>query len=136
MSAENTAKLLTDQQVATAASICMPVLEGMSNALRAQSEYLRRLEGLAAEMLQRRRAGCAAMQQLLAEVGAARDPTELFRAEQQWLTGALQRMMADASCWQTLAMEDAQRFGMSNLATAFGPPTYSPPQGRDSRMAA
>jgi hypothetical protein len=136
MSADSTVKSMTNQQVATAASMYMPALECMFSTLRTQSEYLRRVEQLTTEMLQRRRAGCDAMQHLLTQLGGARDVSDVFQAEQTWLSGAIQRVIADASSLQTLAIEDVQRFAIPALETALAPTTYLPAQLNGSRMAA
>ena len=76
------------------------------------------------------------MQNLLTQLGAARDVSDVFQAEQTWLSGAIQRVMADASCLQTLAIEDVQRFAIPALETALAPTTYVPAQLKETRVAA
>jgi hypothetical protein len=95
---------LTEQQLAAATSFSMPLLEGVSNAFGAQADCLQRVEILTAEFLQRRRAGCAAAQHLVERLRLAREPSEVLKAQQEWLTGATRRVVADATCWQSAGL--------------------------------
>ena len=92
---------LTGQQMATFLSLGMPMLEGLSSAVRLQAEFLERLEALTVQTFERQRAGCAALQELVERLRAAPGAPEAFRAQQEWLAGVMQRMTADATSWQT-----------------------------------
>ncbi len=95
---------MTEQQLATALSLGTPFLESVANAFGQQAAFLQRLEALTVEALERRRAGCTAMQELIERLRAARSPSDVTAAQQEWLAGAMQRLMADATCCQTAGL--------------------------------
>lgn len=129
---------LTEQQLATATSLCMPMLEGISNAFRMQADYLQRLEILTAELLQRRRAGCAAMQRVVERLGAAHDTSDVLQAQQEWFTGATQRIMADATCWQTAGLAFLKEMSLPPIPVAAAATRAMPetPPRRPAKVAA
>jgi hypothetical protein len=57
------------------------------------------------EAIDRQLAGCAAMQQLIAQVRATRDPTEILKAQQEWFNGAMRRFMSNMTWWQSTGVE-------------------------------
>lgn len=81
------------------------LLDGVSNAFRAQADFLQRMQSLTTEFLQRPRTEYVAAQHLVEHLGAARDPSDVLKAQHEWLAGATQRMMADAVCLQSVGME-------------------------------
>ena len=96
-----TLTVLTEQQIATIMSSTAPWLDGMADALRMQADGFRRFNTVTTEALERRQAGCAAAQQLVGQVRAAHNAGDVLKAQQEWLSGAMQRVMADATCWPT-----------------------------------
>jgi len=99
MSDQKSTPLLTEQQAAAMMTLGTPLLEGFENAFLAESNWLQRVETMTVDILHRQRASCAAMLQLIGRLRTARDPAELLRAQQDWLNGAAQRLVADATCW-------------------------------------
>src|SRR5438105_4087155 len=76
-------------------------VRGAEAWLNVQSEMLASLETLTQDWLQRRREGVAAASQALEHMSECRDPTEIFRIQQDWFTGAVQRASADASAFNS-----------------------------------
>jgi Phasin protein len=76
-------------------------VRGAEAWLNAQSEILASLETLTQDWLQRRREGIAAASQALEHMSECRDPMEIFRIQQEWFTGAVQRASADASAFNS-----------------------------------
>jgi hypothetical protein len=95
----------TEQQMASATLFSAPILDGIERASQMQSDGLQRLRTVMSEVLDRQLAGCTATQNLIAQVRATRDPTEILKAQQEWFTGAMQRLMANATWWQATGLE-------------------------------
>jgi hypothetical protein len=95
---------MTEQQLTTALSLGTPLLEGLSNLCRQQAGFLQRLEAATVEALERQRAGCTAMQELIERLRAARNPSDVLAAQQEWLGGAMQRAIADVACCQSAGL--------------------------------
>lgn len=116
---------LTERQLTTALSIGGPFLEALSNLCSQQARFLRSLEAATVEALERRRAGCEAMQELIERLRFARNPSDVLAAQQNWLGGAMQRAMADAvSC---------QSAGLGWMSAAS--PQWRAPQSQSARVA-
>ena len=92
-----------EQQIASAASFNKPLFESFERACRMQSSRLDRFETVLKEVLQRRRNSCEAMEHFAAQMCDAHDPSAMARAQQEWLSGAVQRILADATAWQNAA---------------------------------
>ncbi|MGO9817176.1 MAG: phasin family protein [Acidocella sp.] len=90
-----------EQQMASAALFGKPLFENFERACRWQSSRLDRVEAVLTEALQRRRNSCEAMERFAAQLSDAHDPSVLIKAQQEWFSGAVQRMLADATAWQT-----------------------------------
>ena len=70
----------TEQQMASAALFMGPILDGIERASHMQSDGLEHIRTAMSEAIDRQLAACAAMQQLIAQVRATRDPKEILKA--------------------------------------------------------
>jgi hypothetical protein len=91
---------LMEQQLASAALFGSALLDGLERASRMQHDGLHRFEALIGDALERQRAGCDAMLRLIEQMRATRDPAAVLQAQQEWLTGEIQRFVANAAWWQ------------------------------------
>lgn len=103
-----------EQQMASAALFSKPLFENFERACRWQSSRLDRVEAVLTEALQRRRNSCEAMERFAAQLSDAHDPSVLIKAQQEWFSGAVQRMLADATAWQTACTLMLQGLGSIN----------------------
>jgi hypothetical protein len=98
-----------EQQIASNSLFNKPLFESFERACRMQTSRLDRLETVLTEALQRRRNGCEAMERFASQMRDAHDPSAMFKAQQEWFSGAVQRIFADVAAWQsagTLMMQD------------------------------
>ena len=95
---------MTEKHLTTALSIWAPFLEGLSNLCRQQTRFLECFEAATVEVLERQRAGCTAMQELIERLGAARNSSDVLAAQQEWLGTAMQRLMADTAAYPSTAL--------------------------------
>ena len=107
-----------ERQIASAALFNKPLFESFERACRMQSSRLDRLETVLTEALQRRRSSCEAMEHFAKQMCDAHDPSALFRAQQEWISGAVQRMLADATFWQNAGTVMLQDLSNINELTA------------------
>ena len=103
-----------EQQMASATLFSKPLFENFERACRWQSSRLDRVEAVLTEALQRRRNSCEAMERFAAQLSDAHDPSVLIKAQQEWFSGAVQRMLADATAWQTACTLMLQGLGSIN----------------------
>jgi hypothetical protein len=94
-----------EQQMVSAALLSEPILDGIERASHMQSDGLQRIRTVMSETIDRQLDGCAATQQLIAQVRATRDPTEILKAQQEWFTGAMRRFMSNVTWWQSTGVE-------------------------------
>jgi hypothetical protein len=93
----------TEQQMA--ALFSGPILDVIERASHMQSDSLERIRTVMSEAIDRQIDACAAMQQLIAQVRATRDPTEIRKAQQEWFAGAMRRFMSNMTWWQSTGVE-------------------------------
>ena len=84
---------------------------GTEAFLDAQTDLLKGVENAATAWLHRRQEAIAETYRLLARVRDSRDVLDIWKAQQDWATGALQRLAADMSSYPTLIANAGQRAG-------------------------
>lgn len=89
-----------NQQRASVEMLAHPLFDGIEQVLKYQHDGLKQFEGVVSEHLERRLAACTAMQHLITRIRNERDPTKILEAQREWLSGAVERMTADALAWQ------------------------------------
>jgi hypothetical protein len=100
---------LAEQQKTAAAFIGSVLNSGADPVLKAQADLLVSVESTLTDWLHRRHEAVVETQQLVARVRASSDPTELFKAQQDWVSGAFRRLAADATAAQTAALQLVER---------------------------
>jgi hypothetical protein len=84
---------------------------GAEAFLDAQADLLKGVENAAAAWLHRRQEAISETYRLLARVRDSHDVLDIWKAQQDWAAGALQRLAADMSSYPTLLAHAGQRAG-------------------------
>jgi hypothetical protein len=84
---------------------------GTEALLDAQADLLRGVETATAAWLHRRQEAIAETYRLLARMRDSHDVLDIWKAQQDWATGALQRLAADMSSYPSLIANAGQRAG-------------------------
>jgi Phasin protein len=92
-----------------AAPAASPVASGGEAWIETQSELLDRIDAMAKGWVQRRREALDAARQSLGELNEFRDPSDLLRIQQEWLSGSLQRVASDLESLTRIALDFSQR---------------------------
>jgi hypothetical protein len=95
----------SEQQIVSAALLSGPMLDGIERASHMQNDGLQRIRTVMSETIDRQLDGCAATQQLIARLRATREPTEIHKAQLEWVAGAMQRFMSNMTWWQSTGVE-------------------------------
>jgi hypothetical protein len=82
-----------------------PIVDGIERASQMQSDGLQRIRTVMSEMIDRHLDGCAATQQLIAQMRTTREPTEIHKAQLEWANGAMRRFMSNMTWWQSTGVE-------------------------------
>lgn len=97
------------QQKATAAFFSSMFNAGADPLLQAQADLLASVETTMSGWLRRRHEAVQETQTLFARLRTSSDPAEFISAQQEWVSGALRRLAADAASYQTAAQDIAER---------------------------
>jgi hypothetical protein len=84
---------------------------GTEAFLDAQADLLKGVENATNAWLHRRQEAIADAYRLLVRMRDSRDVLDIWKAQQDWATGALQRLAADMSSYPTLLANAGQRAG-------------------------
>lgn len=101
-----------DTQKIAANLIASTLCTGGTEAfLDAQADLLKGVETAMGEWLRRRQEAIAETQRLVARLRESRDVGEIWKAQQEWASGALQRFAADVSAYPALFANAGRRGG-------------------------
>ena len=84
---------------------------GTEAFLDAQADLLKGFETAATQWMQRRQEAIADTYRLLARMRDSDDVLDIWKAQQDWATGALRRLAADVNSYPTLLVNAGQRAG-------------------------
>jgi hypothetical protein len=98
-----------EQQKNAAALVGTMLNSGAEPILKAQAEILVSVESTFTDWLHRRHEAVAETQKLVERLRTTSDPSEMLKAQQDWVTGAFRRLAADAAAAQSATMEFVDR---------------------------
>ncbi len=84
---------------------------GTQALLDAQADLLKGMQSAMTEWLHRRREGIDDAYRLVARMRESRDVSEIWKAQQDWAAGALQRLAADVVAYPVLFATASERAG-------------------------
>jgi hypothetical protein len=96
---------LAEQQTMVTTFIGTVLNSGAEPLLKAQADLLDTAGTAVTDWLQRRQEAVMEAQRLVACLQAVRSPAEMLKAQQEWMTGAFQRLNADAAAYQASAVQ-------------------------------
>ena len=99
----------SDQQKTSAALFGSVFNSGAEPVLQAQADLLASVETTLSGWLRRRHEAVRETQALVARLRGSSDPADFATAQQEWVSGAVRRLAADATAFQTAAQEIAER---------------------------
>jgi hypothetical protein len=99
----------TAQQKTTAAFFGSVLNSGTDPLLKAQADILSSVETTVTDWLHRRQEAVAETQNLVARLSTSSDPAELLKLQQEWVSGAIRRLSADAAAYQTATQQLVER---------------------------
>ncbi|MBV9757348.1 MAG: hypothetical protein JO047_09865 [Alphaproteobacteria bacterium] len=103
---------LTETRKIAANLIATTFCNGGTEAfLEAQADLLKGVETATTAWLHRRQEAIAETYRLLARMRDSRDVLDIWKAQQDWASGALQRLAADVSSYPSLIANAGQRAG-------------------------
>ena len=82
---------------------------GVGNLLKAQAEILTGFEPAISDWLRRRHEAMLDVRQLAARLNTGGDPSELLKAQRDWVSRSLHRMAADAEAYQSAVQQFIDR---------------------------
>lgn len=129
------------QQKTAAAFIGSILNSGADPLLKAQADILVTVETTMTDWLHRRQEGLAETQTLVARLRTSSDPADFLKAQQEWISGAIRRLSADAAAYQSATQQFVDRArswfpngidGTTNVAAASD---TARPAGKPLRVA-
>lgn len=96
-------------QKTTAAFFSSIFHTGPEPVLKAQADLLASAETTVSGWLRRRHEAVQETQALVARLRGSTDPAELAAAQQEWVSATLRRMAAEATAYQTAALDIVER---------------------------